>query len=139
MTEKRTKMVLVLRSDLKDTKGQKIRTGKIGTQAGHAASDWLLALLTGGKVNQDGEITVRLTDEEKEWIEDGMHRKVCVKVPDENTLMELYQKAKDAGLTVHLVTDAGLTQFGEPTRTALGIGPHYDDKIDPLTGHLELL
>jgi len=40
---------------------------------------------------------------------------------------------------VHLITDGGLTEFGGvPTRTCLGIGPDYDDRIDPVTGDLEL-
>jgi PTH2 family peptidyl-tRNA hydrolase len=39
----------------------------------------------------------------------------------------------------HLVQDAGLTEFGGvPTYTAVAIGPDYDDRIDPVTGDLEL-
>ena len=38
-----------------------------------------------------------------------------------------------------LITDGGLTEFGGvPTRTCLGIGPDYDDRIGPVTGDLEL-
>jgi len=39
-----------------------------------------------------------------------------------------------------LITDSGKTEFhGQPTRTCLAIGPDVADKIDPITGQLELL
>jgi peptidyl-tRNA hydrolase, PTH2 family len=54
-------------------------------------------------------------------------------------LMSVYEKALEAGLVTHLITDRGRTEFGGvPTRTCLGIGPDYDDLIDPVTGDLEL-
>jgi hypothetical protein len=54
-------------------------------------------------------------------------------------LLAVYEQALQAGLVVHLITDGGLTEFGGvPTRTCLGIGPGYDDRIDPVTGDLEL-
>jgi PTH2 family peptidyl-tRNA hydrolase len=64
---------------------------------------------------------------------------VTVKVGSEPELMAVYEQAQRAGLVVHLITDGGLTEFGGvPTRTCLGIGPDYDDRIDPVTGDLEL-
>ncbi len=134
-----TKMVLVFRADLKDTKGGKIRTGKYGTQASHASGDWFRERAAQSTPNPDGTRSVRFSDEEMEWLTDGMHRAICVKVPSEDALMEVYRNAVAAGLTVHLVTDAGLTQFGEPTRTCLGIGPHNEEKFTEVTGGLELL
>ena len=57
----------------------------------------------------------------------------------EAELLAVYEKALEAGLAAHLITDRGLTEFGGiPTRTCLGIGPDYDDLIDPVTGDLEL-
>ena len=57
----------------------------------------------------------------------------------EQELLAVYARALRAGLVVHLITDGGLTEFGGvPTRTCLGIGPDYDDRIDPVTGDLEL-
>jgi PTH2 family peptidyl-tRNA hydrolase len=42
-------------------------------------------------------------------------------------------------VVAHLITDRGLTEFGgTPTRTCLAVGPDYDDRIDPVTGDLEL-
>ena len=50
------------------------------------------------------------------------------------------ERAKAAGLTAHLITDAGDTEFGGvPTVTALGIGPHFSSKLAPVTGELKLL
>ena len=48
-------------------------------------------------------------------------------------------QALEAGVLVHIITDRGLTEFGgTPTRTCLAVGPDYDDRIDPVTGDLEL-
>ena len=66
--------------------------------------------------------------------------KITVSVDSEDELIDIYNKAKDAGLTVHLITDSGLTEFhGIPTKTCLAIGPNFSEKIDPITGHLKLL
>lgn len=54
--------------------------------------------------------------------------------------MEIHDKAVAAGLEVHLITDSGRTEFhGQPTRTCLAIGPDLAEKIDEITGHLQLL
>ena len=50
----------------------------------------------------------------------------------------IFQAAKEKKLEVHLVTDAGLTEFnGVPTKTCIAIGPNYSEKIDEVTGHLK--
>ena len=69
----------------------------------------------------------------------GNHRKVTVQVESEAELDAIYQKATEARLEVHLVVDAGLTEFGGvSTKTCLAIGPDLDEKIDPITGSLKL-
>jgi peptidyl-tRNA hydrolase len=81
---------------------------------------------------------VALSEAERTWLERS-NRKVTVKVGSEDQLMAVYEQALRAGLVAHLITDGGLTEFGGvPTRTCLGIGPDYDDRIDPVTGDLEL-
>jgi PTH2 family peptidyl-tRNA hydrolase len=81
---------------------------------------------------------VELSEAERAWL-DSSFRKVTVKVGSEAELLAVYEKALEAGLVAHLITDRGLTEFGGvPTRTCLGIGPDYDDLIDPVTGDLEL-
>lgn len=80
-----------------------------------------------------------LTDEQKTWIE-GKFTKIAVYVETEDELLEVHRAARDAGLTSHLIQDAGDTEFaGVPTHTAVGIGPHDEDKLRPVTGHLKLL
>ena len=57
----------------------------------------------------------------------------------EAELLAVYGKAVSAGVLVNLITDRGLTEFGgTPTRTCLAVGPDYDDRVDPVTGDLEL-
>jgi PTH2 family peptidyl-tRNA hydrolase len=64
---------------------------------------------------------------------------VTLQVDSEEELLDVFQRAETAGLVVHLITDAGLTEFGgEPTRTCLAIGPDYDSEIDAVTGDLRL-
>jgi len=56
----------------------------------------------------------------------------------EEELLKLYQEAKDKGLKAVLIKDSGFTEFGGvPTYTAVGIGPHKESLIDPITGHLK--
>jgi PTH2 family peptidyl-tRNA hydrolase len=77
--------------------------------------------------------------EAQEWMENSF-TKICLYVNSEAELDEIYQKAENAGLTVHMVVDNGLTEFnGVKTKTCLAIGPHYSEKIDPITGHLKPL
>ena len=69
----------------------------------------------------------------------GRFTKVCVQVPDEAALLAVAEEAKKAGLECHVVTDAGLTEFdGVPTNTCLAIGPDEAEKIDMVTGKLQL-
>lgn len=80
-----------------------------------------------------------LTEEEKLWMT-GRFTKICVGVETEEELLSVFAVAKNAGLTVHLITDAGDTEFhGVPTRTCLAVGPHTAEKLAPITGHLTLL
>jgi PTH2 family peptidyl-tRNA hydrolase len=129
-TEERfIKQVIVIRRDLR------MRRGKEIAQGAHASMAWLRqrvlqALATSG--------VTELSEVERTWLERS-NRKVTVKVGSEPELMAVYEQALRAGLMVHLITDGGLTEFGGvPTRTCLGIGPDYDDRIDPVTGDLEL-
>ncbi len=58
----------------------------------------------------------------------------------EDELMAIHDKAVAARLEVHLITDSGKTEFhGVPTRTCLAIGPDEAEKIDEITGELQLL
>lgn len=123
------KQVIVMRHDLK------MRRGKQIAQGAHASMSFLCHRL-------QGEGTISLSDfseVERTWLT-GAFAKVCCRVNSEEELMSIHAKAHAAGLAVHLITDSGKTEFhGQPTRTCLAIGPDIADKIDPITGHLELL
>jgi PTH2 family peptidyl-tRNA hydrolase len=107
-----------------------MRKGKMVAQGSHASCSFMSFKLQGGQ---------KLTKEEEAWL-NGSFAKICVRVDSEEELLAIYQQAKDAMLTVHLITDSGKTEFnGVPTKTCLAIGPHVAGKIDKITGHLKLL
>ena len=132
-TEQRpTKQVIVIRRDLR------MRRGKEIAQGAHASMAWLRQRVTPALSPAGASDQVRFSEAEREWLE-GSLRKVTVKVGSEAELLAVYDKALEAGLLVHLITDRGLTEFGgTPTRTCLAVGPDYDDRVDPVTGDLEL-
>jgi PTH2 family peptidyl-tRNA hydrolase len=125
----RIKQVIVMRHDLK------MRRGKQIAQGAHASMSFLCRRLqAAGSVSLDA-----LTDVQRAWLA-GSFAKVCCRVDSEEELMLIRDKALEAGLEVHLITDSGRTEFhGQPTRTCLAIGPDEADKIDAITGHLQLL
>lgn len=124
------KQIIVIRRDLKS------RRGKECAQAAHASIAFLSNRLAwpGPK----GYGVAQFSNEELEWLK-GSFTKVVVQAADEAELLDVHNKAKEAGLTSVLITDAGLTEFGgTPTRTAVAIGPHDEEKLAPITGHLKL-
>lgn len=122
------KQVIVWRADLK------VRKGKCMAQAAHASVSWLAKRV---KI-EDSQKEIYLSDAEKQWI-GNFFTKIVLQVDNENELLEVFKKAKEADLEVHLIEDMGLTEFhGIPTITCLAIGPDYVDKIDPITGNLKL-
>jgi PTH2 family peptidyl-tRNA hydrolase len=117
------KQVLIWRQDLS------CRKGKQNAQMCHASIMFLVQNALDGN---------SISSLERKWIVGGM-TKICVRVDSEQELLDVYQKALDANLEVHLITDAGLTEFKEPTRTCIAIGPDRVEKIDKITGELKLL
>jgi len=120
MGEFEYKQVLVFRADLKMSKG------KIAAQAGHAA------------VSAAQDAFVHHKKWWEAWLFEGQ-RKIAVKVQNEKELGELEAAADDLGLPHALIVDRGLTEIPEGTVTCLGIGPAHAEKIDRLTGKLQLL
>ncbi len=115
-----------------------MRRGKEIAQGAHASLAWLAERVMPQVANPETVSHIQFSEAERAWLESSF-RKVTVKVGSEEELMVVYEKALEAGLVAHLITDRGLTEFGGvPTRTCLGIGPDYDDLIDPVTGELEL-
>lgn len=133
----KVKQVIVLRKDLKMTKGKMIAQGS------HASLGVIFAMM--GKVPKpsgDGYDMILSVDDNsdiKEWLE-NIFTKVCVYVESEEELIDLYNKAVGNKIPACLITDRGLTMFkGVPTKTALAIGPFKSEEIDKITGKLRLL
>jgi PTH2 family peptidyl-tRNA hydrolase len=129
----KVKQVIVVRTKYPDNNGgvRKLRTGKLISQAAHAS----MAFLTNKIKNKDFDFS----EEQQEWI-NGIFTKICCYVESEEELVNIYKAAKNAGLTVELIEDKGLTEFNNvSTKTALAIGPHYSEKIDSITGFLPLM
>ena len=134
----KVKQVIVMRTTYPDGKGgtKTVRKGKLIAQACHASIAFLTRKLIQEKKD---EYCAVLTNDEQNWIL-GKFAKVVVYVKTEEELLALYAKCREAKLTVHLIQDAGDTEFnGEPTYTALGVGPHRSSLIDPITRDLPLL
>jgi PTH2 family peptidyl-tRNA hydrolase len=113
------KLVIVTRDDLKMT------PGKLAAQVAHAAVSCAL------------EAKAKKTKWFSEWYREGQ-RKVVLRAKDVDELRSLKERAARAGLTVALITDAGLTELPPNTTTCLGIGPAPENLIDPVTGSLPL-
>ena len=115
-----SKQILILRKDLNMRKGKLIAQGAHGSLLAYKLAD-----------RNDAAF--------KDW-DEGRFTKIAVSVDSEEELLDIYSKAKKAGLLCCLITDAGLTEFnGVPTNTAVAIGPVWDKDVDPITGHLKLL
>jgi PTH2 family peptidyl-tRNA hydrolase len=131
----KTKQVIVIRKDLG------MRKGKMIAQGAHAS---MKAVLDQLDLNQGNEIATFVLDINKnealfEWLSQKF-TKIVVGCHSEEELLELYEKAKKAQLICSLIQDIGATEFhGQPTYTAIAIGPDEEEYIDSITGHLKLL
>lgn len=110
------KQVILARKDLKMDKG------KLAAQAAHASVKAVLK--TNKKVLA-------------EWLGEGA-KKVILKVNSKKDLIKFKRQAESIGLKAALITDAAKTFFKRPTTTTLGIGPDEDEKIDSVTGQLQM-
>lgn len=124
------KQVIVIRKDLG------MRKGKMIAQGAHASSMFLIE-----KIQQlmERPSEVNFTQAELYWLRSNF-RKITVSVNSETEMNEIYQLAKNNGLYVRKIIDSGKTEFnGVPTWTSIAIGPDLSEKIDIVTGHLDLL
>jgi PTH2 family peptidyl-tRNA hydrolase len=122
------KQVIVIRRDLG------MRRGKEIAQGAHASMAWLTRRMK----HHGSTSSAELSGAERLWVTNGF-RKVTCQVWSAVELADLYEAAKAAGLEAHLIIDAGLTEFaGVPTVTCIGIGPDFDEKLDPVTRSLKL-
>jgi PTH2 family peptidyl-tRNA hydrolase len=140
----KTKMVIVMRKDLK------MRKGKMIAQGAHAALGAILQLAnkTLNHILPNWEGINRCTQYKlnakegtplREWLDDSF-RKIAVSVDCENALLLIRDVCEQEHINVCMITDNGLTEFnGVKTNTCLAIGPDEEDKIDKITGDLPLL
>jgi PTH2 family peptidyl-tRNA hydrolase len=128
------KQVLVVRKDLPMPSGKQVGQGAHGAVNALAKEDGAYIV----QVGATHELRIPLDRDAKAWL-DTDYRKIVLGIKSERALLELYEKARAAGLRCHLVRDNGLTVFnGEKTYTALAIGPHEDSVIDKLTKPMRL-
>lgn len=110
------KQAIVARRDLD------MAPGKLAAQVAHAS---LMAYQATDQAGRDA------------WTDSGQ-KKVVLRADDEQTLHDLHAQARAADLPTALVTDAGHTQLEPGTTTALAVGPAADDRVDAITGDLQL-
>lgn len=131
------KQVIVVRKDLN------MRKGKLAAQVAHASMKVVLDMMSKKELlyGRMKKWSLLMDKEEPiyQWL-DGLFAKIVVGVESLDDLMALYVDASLAGLPHALIQDSGRTEFhGEPTYTAIAIGPAEAEEIDKITGHLALL
>lgn len=72
-----------------------------------------------------------------EWIK-GCIKVIILGVPDTYELVDLDYRLKATGIPHFLVTDLGVTEFGKPKITSLGIGPAKSSEINKFTSKYKL-
>merc|ERR1719187_851333 len=115
-----TKLVLVVREDLK------LGKGKLAAQCCHAT----IMAYKKASVKQPGILSA--------WELIGQP-KVVVKARDLEHLHELEKTGTSLGLVTAMVRDAGRTQVPSGTPTVVAIGPGRVDIVDKVTGELKLI
>lgn len=115
-----SKMVIVMRNDLKMSKG------KMAAQAAHAAVNCAFAAKKKDPKNLD------------KWMGEGQ-KKVVVKVNSERELFEIKAMADASGLINSVITDAGRTEIAPGSVTCMGVGPAPESVVDKVTGDLSMM
>lgn len=134
---KEVKQYLIIREDLN------MSTGKIAAQAAHASSKIFFdkmkkEIRTPGLGASTYLYSFEASEEEMLWIE-GQFTKIVKKVKNENQLLKTYNEAKQSGLNVSLILDAGLTELEGENYTAIAIGPNYVEDCEPIVKKLRNL
>jgi len=110
------KQAIVARADLG------MGEGKLAAQVAHAS---LMA-------SEDATESAR-----REWNGTGQ-KKIVLQANGESELFGLAESAEVEDLPHAIVRDAGHTQLDPGTVTALAVGPAVDDRVDAVTGDLQL-
>ncbi|KAF5097712.1 hypothetical protein D0Z00_002313 [Geotrichum galactomycetum] len=118
-TDEECKMILVVRTDLKMTKG------KAAAQCAHAAVACYKSI-----ARSNPEILAR-------WERLGQ-AKITLQARSEDELILIQGIAKSLNITARLIHDAGRTQIASGSCTVLGLGPAPKSILDQVTGNLKL-
>lgn len=124
--EQKVKQVIVIRSDLRDYNGNKVRTGKLVAQGAHASLGVILGMMTKFKKREYVPADPKLYVETEhnytltfcegsymdKWI-NGRFTKICVSCSNEEDLLNLVACAKLREVPYCLITDASLTELNE--------------------------
>jgi len=144
--EKQVKQYIIVRTDLP------MNAGKVAAQAAHACLKVFFDKMTfrektgtcpGAPGNSDeegiaGTFSFEGTHEERQWMK-GKFTKIAKKVKNEGQLLKVYNQAKEAGLNVSLIKDAGLYGLEGENFTCIAVGPNYVEDCEPVVGKLRLL
>lgn len=126
------RQIIVVRKDLN------MDPGKLAAQVAHASLATITNRLT---PVSDSKFELTLNNKYdnllKIWIEKRF-TKIVLSVKNENELLKIETKAKEKGLPVYLIEDAGFTAFNEKTKTCLSIGPCLPEDVKDITGKLRL-
>lgn len=141
----KAKAVCVMRTDLRNSDGFKVPKGKLIAQGSHAFVGLITKQMSRCVADYcsltDWDNCVWELDMMKDsplyaWLT-GIFTKIVLGVDSEEELLRMYDEANELGLNTVLITDAGHTEFSEPTITCIGIGPDWEENINEITGHLK--
>ncbi|WP_315922183.1 aminoacyl-tRNA hydrolase [Mesorhizobium sp. SP-1A] len=113
------KMWLLLRKDLPMTEG------KLAVQSGHAFGTCMV------------NVAFKNPELMKAYLADAQP-KISVRVKNQNELETCIELCRQAGIEATTITDAGRTEFNEPTMTLGAIGPCYRDDLPKRVKKLQL-
>jgi PTH2 family peptidyl-tRNA hydrolase len=111
------KQAIILREDLDMSRGKMIAQGAHASLKAFRKAD---------------------SEDVEEWDGQGA-RKIVLAAESGEELEERYRKADSKGIPVSRVVDAGRTELESGTKTAVGVGPTEESRIDSVTGDLKLI
>ena len=135
------KQIYIVNKDLKMDKG------KIATQVGHGAILYMLETCTctcTSTVHDLKDKTHQMKDNFKEWMKDGLMKKIVLKASREEMLtiigvMDIMNDNGDADVWFNVVLDKGLTQVPTNSMTCIVFEPLDEKEADIRFKYLKLL